>query len=224
MRAARFAAATALVLLTAAACGTPEAEVDAPETSAASDDATISLEGAPLIADDIPVANTPPGGWTEPPAPVLTGCTEPLVAGAPDLRGVWRAVSASRDGAPVPADDRALTNVQRIEQCGDRITITSGGIIHDMRADGSVERGVHDVAERDYTTPITVVATYEDGTHVLRPVGIDVQVTRRLDGDRLIWNYLGTEVVLERVGGPDDPFPAPATGPTTGPTTDAEES
>ena len=30
----------------------------------------------------------------------------------------------------------------------------------------------------------------------------------------------GTEVVLERVGGPDEPFPAPATGPTT----DAEES
>ncbi len=39
-------------------------------------------------ADDIPVANTPPGGWTGAmPPPVLAGCTEPLVAGAPDLRG-----------------------------------------------------------------------------------------------------------------------------------------
>ena len=25
------------------------------------------------------------------PAPILAGCTEPLVAGAPDLRGTWRA-------------------------------------------------------------------------------------------------------------------------------------
>lgn len=218
MRAARFAAATAMVLLSAAACGTPEAEVATPDSATGAETTTSDAVTTEVVtADDIPVANTPPGGWTEPPDPVLTGCTEPLAEGAPDLRGVWRAVSASRDGAPVPAGDRSLTNVQRIEQCGDRITITSGGIIHDMRADGSVERGVHDVAERDYTTPITVVATYEDGTHVLRPVGVDVQVTRRLDGDGLIWNYLGTEVVLARVGGPDDPFPEPATEPTTDP-------
>ena len=49
-----------------------------------------------------------------------------------------------------------------IEQCGDCVVVTGGGIIHDMRADGTVERGVHDVAEFDKTTPITVVATYED--------------------------------------------------------------
>jgi hypothetical protein len=204
-----------MALLATAGCGSQEADVDAPDTSAATD-STTSIEAASLRADDIPVAHTPPGGWTEPPEPVLTACTEPLADAAPDLRGVWRAVSATRDGAPVPAGDRSLTNVQRIEQCGDRITITSGGIIHDMRADGSVERGLHDVAERDYTTPITVVATYEDGVHVLRPVGIDVEITRRLDGERLIWDYLGTEVTLERVGGPDDAFPDP--------TTDAEES
>ncbi len=209
----RHAWTAALSLLAVVALGcSQEADVDTAEPTPDSTTTSTTV----VTADDIAVANTPPGGWTVPPDPVLTGCTEPLVEGAPDLRGVWRAVSASRDGAPVPDGDRSLTNVQRIEQCGDRITITSGGIIHDMRADGSVERGVHDVAERDYTTPITVVATYEDGVHVLRPVGVDVQVTRRLDGDRLIWNYLGTEVVLERVGGPDDPFPEP--------TTDAEES
>jgi hypothetical protein len=201
-----------LVAVVALGCS-QEVDVDTAEPTP---DSTTTSTTVAVTADDIAVANTPPGGWTVPPDPVLTGCTEPLAQGAPDLRGVWRAVSASREGTPVPDGDRSLTNVQRIEQCGDRITITSGGIIHDMRADGSVERGVHDVAERDYTTPITVVATYEDGTHVLRPVGVDVQVTRRLDGDRLIWNYLGTEVVLERVGGPDDPFPEP--------TTDAEES
>jgi hypothetical protein len=28
-----------------------------------------------------------------------------------------------------------------------------------------------------------------------------------MDGDRRIWNYVGTEITLERIGGPDDPFP-----------------
>jgi hypothetical protein len=58
-----------------------------------------------------------------------------------------------------------------------------------MRCDGTAERGVNDVAN-DFTTPITVVATFEDGVHVLRPVGLPgVEVTRRLDGDQLVWTY-----------------------------------
>ena len=43
---------------------------------------------------DVPVAHTPRGGYgLEMPPPILSGCTEPLVAGAPDLRGLWRTVS-----------------------------------------------------------------------------------------------------------------------------------
>jgi hypothetical protein len=159
--------------------------------------------GEPLLAADIPVAHTPPGGYGDRfPDPVLAGCSEPLADGAPDLRGTWRTVAAERDGSPVPAGDRVHDHVQRIEQCGDRVVITAGGIIHDMRADGTVEHGVHDVMEMDKVTPITVVATFEDGAHVLRPVGVPIQVTRRLDGDLLIWDYLGTRVTLERVDGP----------------------
>lgn len=89
------------------------------------------------------------------------------------------------------------------------MTITAGGIIHDMRVDGTEENGVHDVAEMDDTTEITVVASYEDGVHVLRLVGLPIEVTRRLDADgRLIWEYLGTTVTLERIGGPNDALPA----------------
>ena len=151
-------------------------------------------------ADDIPVAHTPPGGWHgEMPPAVLDACTEPLVEGAPDLRGTWRTIAAERDGAAVPEDDRVYDHVQRIEQCGDRIVVTAGGVVHDMRADGTEANGVHDVAEFDFTTEITVVATYEDGVHVLRPVGFPIEVTRHLDGDQLIWNYLGSRVTLERV-------------------------
>jgi hypothetical protein len=161
------------------------------------------MSGGDVRADDIPVAHTPPGGWHgEMPPPVLDACTEPLVDGAPDMRGLWRTVAAERDGAPVPAGDRVHDHVQRIEQCGDRVVITAGGIIHDLRADGTEANGVHDVAEFDFTTEITVVASFEDGVHVLRPVGFPIEVTRHLEGDHLVWNYLGTTVTLERVDPP----------------------
>ncbi len=150
-------------------------------------------------AADIPVAHTPPGGYGETmPPPVLAACTEPLVAGAPDLRGTWQVVSVLVDGTAV-ADHPARGHVQRIEQGGDRLVVTAGGVVHDMRCDGTEAHGVHDVAELDKTTPITVVATYEDGVHVLRPVGLPgIEVTRHRHGDRLIWTYVGFTAVLER--------------------------
>ena len=52
-------------------------------------------------------------------------------------------------------------HVERIEQCGDRVCITSSGIIHDMRADGTAEHGVNDVAADG--REISVVCTFEDG-------------------------------------------------------------
>ncbi len=170
--------------------------------------ATTGTPAPAVLAADIPVAKTPPGGWTTMPAPILTACTEPLVEGAPDLRGMWKTVSVEVEGQPAPDDHPAYGVVQRVEQCGDRIVITAGGIIHDMRADGTEENGVNDVAERDFTTPITVVATYEDGVHVLRPVGIPVEVTRELDGDQMIWTYLNFTARLERIGPPEADPPA----------------
>ena len=153
---------------------------------------------AAVMADDIPVAHTPAGGWTEMPAPFLAACTEPLVAHAPDLRGTWKVVSVVVGGT---TDDRhaAIGKVQRIEQAGDRLIVTAGRIVHDMRCDGTEERGVHDVAEFDLTTPIHVVATYEDGVHVLRPSGVPIEVTRRLDGNQLVWTYVGFTARLDRI-------------------------
>jgi hypothetical protein len=199
-----LAVVLAAVTLAAAGCSTEEDAVSEPTIPPSSTTST-----PVVLASDIPVANTPPGGYgADFPAPVLSTCTEPLADGAPDMRGMWHAVAAERNGLPVPEGDKVYDHFQRIEQCGDRVTITAGGIIHDMRADGTEEHGVHDVAEMDYTTPITVVATFEDGVHVLRPVGVPIEVTRQLDGDQLIWTYLGTTVTLERIGGPDAPPPA----------------
>jgi hypothetical protein len=153
---------------------------------------------APSV-DDIPVAHTPPGGYGEsPPAPVLGDCSEPLVDGAPDLRGTWEIVEVSVEGGVAP-DHPALGHVQRIEQCGDRLVVTAGGIVHDMRCDGSADHGVHDVAEFDKTTPIVVVASYEGGAHVLRPVGLPVEVTRRRAGPDMIWDYIGFRARLRPV-------------------------
>lgn len=154
-----------------------------------------------LLADAIPVAHTPPGGYgTAMPPPVLAGCTEPLVAGAPDLRGTWVAVAATVDGTAVD-DHPVLGSTQRIEQAGDRLVVTAAGVVHDMRCDGTQANGVHDVMQTDFTTPITVVATYEQGVHVLRPVGVPIEVRRWLEGDELVWDYGGLFTArLERIG------------------------
>lgn len=133
------------------------------------------------------------------PGPILAGCVEPLADGAPDLRGLWKVIAVEVDGKPV-ADHPALGGLQRIEQCGDRLVVTAAGIIHDMRCDGTIEHGVHDVMQTDFTTPITVVATYEDGVHVLRPEGFPVEVTRRRDGEQMVWTYIGFTARLDRVG------------------------
>ena len=157
------------------------------------------------LADDIPIAYTPPGGYGKSfPPPILAGCTEPLVAGAPDLRGTWRAVSATRGGAPVPAGDPLLNYTERIEQCGNRIVDCGGGTIADARADGTEENGVHDVSAFDFTTPLHVIASYENEVFVLRPVGMPgIEVTRRLDENgHMIWtrpDMGGLRVVLERI-------------------------
>ena len=150
------------------------------------------------FVDEIPVAHTPPGGYRKLPSPILAGCDEPLVAGAPDLRGVWQVVEVLA-GGEVVADHPAVRHVQRVEQAADRMVITAGGVIHDMRCDGTAEHGVHDVAEFDKQTPITVVATYEHGVHVLRPVGIPIEVTRSRDGPDMIWDYVGFRARLQRI-------------------------
>ena len=172
-----------------------------------------------VMADDLPVANTPPGGYGNSfPPPVLATCTEPLVKGAPDLRGIWKTVSAKRGGKPVASDDRILNYVERIEQCGNRIVDMGGGTIADARADGTAKSGVHDVSVFDYKTPIRVIASYEGNTFALRPLLIPhvnltlpgVIVTRTLNPDgTMLWTRPdrgGMTVLLRRIGRPNDPY------------------
>lgn len=154
-------------------------------------------------ADQIPVAYTPPGGWRgEMPPPVLAGCTEPLAPNAPDLRGTWRAISVEIDGEPQPGHI-LHKHVERIEQCGNRVVVTSSGIIHDMRADGTIEHGVNDVAAANGQLQIKVAAVFNDGKLELHPWGVQPGraplVTRQVVGDRLLWHYGPLKVTLERI-------------------------
>ena len=161
-----------------------------------------------MKCSEIPIAHTPAGGYGSSFPPLILGeCTEPLVEGAPDLRGIWKVVTATRGGETVAADDRLMSYTERIEQCGNRIVDCGGGTIADARADGTEENGVHDVSVFDYTTPIHIVASYEDGVFVLRPVGLPgIEVTRQLnESGHMIWkrpDMGGVVVTLERVSEP----------------------
>ncbi|RPI08923.1 MAG: hypothetical protein EHM63_05515 [Actinobacteria bacterium] len=141
--------------------------------------------------DEVPTAHTPVGGYGhEMPAPVLAGCTDPLLAGAPDLRGTWRVVDASAGGVRLPADHFIWGHTERIEQAGDRVVVTGGGVVHDMVVDGTFENGVNDVMAADFATRISVAASFEDGALVLRPKHpAGVEVRRRRDGEHLVWTY-----------------------------------
>ncbi len=170
------------------------------DTANSDEASTTSTTAQQASVDDIPVAHSSPGGYGDTmPPPVLGACWEPLVDGAPDLRGLWEVVSVEIDGAVVP-DHPATGNRQRIEQCGDRLVVTSAGIIHDMRCDGVLEHGVNDVMHTDFTTPIHVVATYENGVHVLRPDGLTIEVRRWREGGRMLWDYVGFTATLDRIG------------------------
>ena len=141
--------------------------------------AKLAKKGLLVTADDIPVAHTPGCGYEEFPEPVLETCHEPLPKGVPDLRGLWVVYEGLLTG-----------HVERIEQCGNRVVITGGGVIHDMRADGILAHGVNDVSAID-CSPVHVAAEFVDGSLELRPSGLSfVAVTRKLDGEDLVWNFL----------------------------------
>ena len=140
---------------------------------------------------EIPKSFTPAGGYgTEMPAPVLAGCTDALAENIPDFRGLWQAIDVRVNGEVAPPQLKVWQHVERIEQAGNRVVITAGGVVHDMYADGTFENGVNDVMGADFVTPISVSATFEKDVLVLRPRGLDgVEIKRWFDGEHLMWEY-----------------------------------
>lgn len=139
------------------------------------------LDGSGVPVSEIPLngtkADASPAKW----APrTLAASREPLADSFVDMRGVWEVYEGRMKGT-----------VQRIEQAGNRVTITVGGLVHDMFCDGTLENGVDDVGGFGGDR-IRVAASMEDGVHKLRPGGKKlVMVTRKLtdDGEILLWRY-----------------------------------
>src|SRR6056300_1329231 len=71
------------------------------------------LDGSGKMAADIPKGNTPGCGYQRFPSSVLGDCREPLPENADDLRGLWIGVEGK------------VGHVERIEQCGSRVVVTS---------------------------------------------------------------------------------------------------
>ena len=162
------------------------------------------LDGSGVAAVDVPMDRTKPdASWEVWPPRSLDATREPLAADVPDLRGVWECYDGPMSG-----------HVERIEQAGNRITITTGGLVHDMVCDGTLEHGVDDVAGIGGRR-IRVAATFEDGVHKLRPFDKKiVAVTRRLDpdhpdGSQMLWRYGLFTNRLRRLSEP--PLDHPAT-------------
>ena len=139
------------------------------------------LDGSGLGADAIPKAFTPGCGYTDFPMPILVNCTEPLAPDAVDMRGLWQGYSG------------LAGHVERIEQCGNRTVVTAGGVIHDFRTDGTLANGSRDI-EPPTCVNTFVSIDYRDGVMNFHPFGLPYTiVTRRMEGEELVWTYPGIE-------------------------------
>ena len=155
------------------------------------------LDGSGLMAEDIPKGNTPGCAYEHFPMPILADCTEPLVDGAQDIRGLWKATSGK------------VGHVERIEQCGARTVITTSGIIHDMGPNSTsgitsndTEGSVSFVAGgKDYCMRTTASSTWRNGKLEFNVFGWGPVVVRRYrDGENVIWEYAdGSITRMERI-------------------------
>ena len=156
------------------------------------------LDGSGKKAIDIPKGNTPGCSYQGFPMPVLAQCTEPLPEGASDIRGLWKAF----EGLP--------NHVERIEQCGDRVVVTTGGIIHDYGPNSTLGLNTNDVEgmRAGFTLfgqprcPRTSAAmVWNEGVLDFHVFGVGPVVVRRyLEGDVLVWEYAdGTKTKMRRI-------------------------
>ena len=145
------------------------------------------LDGSGKDANDIPKAYTPGCALEDVPLPILAECTEPLAPGVVDMRGLWRGVSGR------------VGHLERIEQCGNRVVVTAHGIIHDFRLDGTLENGARDVGAlcNNFHTAIHVD---EEGIMVFRLFDLFDTVTRKMDGENMIFTFIdGIVTRTERI-------------------------
>ncbi len=145
------------------------------------------LDGSGKLANDIPKAYTPGCSYTTTPMPILAECTEPLAEGVIDLRGLWLGVSGW------------VGHVERIEQCGNRVVVTTSGTIHDFRVDGTLKNGARDVGAvcNNFNTAIHFD---DEGVMVFRLFNLFDTVFREMKDEKMIFTFVnGTEIRTKRI-------------------------
>lgn len=145
-----------------------------------------SLDGQGPSADDIPKAYTPNCGFSQMPMPILHECRQPIAAGIPDMRGLWLAKSGF------------MGHIERIEQCGNRMVVTSAGLIHDFRIDGTLQNGARDI--QTYCTNLaSAIKVDSQGKIVFRLFNLFDTVSRHLDSADMIFTFVdGTQTLMQR--------------------------
>jgi len=156
------------------------------------------LDGSGKMAADIPKGNTPGCSYSHFPLPILADCTEPLVDGAVDIRGLWIGVEGGHVG-----------HVERVEQCGLRTVITSSGIIHDAGPNGTLGETSNDteggvlftLGGREYCPRTSASMVWKDAVLDFHVFGWGpVVVQRYLDGEQLVWEYAdGSITRMDRI-------------------------
>jgi hypothetical protein len=149
------------------------------------------LDGSGMMAADIPKGNTPGCGYSHFPLPILAQCTEPLPEDADDIRGLW----IGRTGR--------VGHVERVEQCGARVVVTTGGLIHDSGPNSTGGFNSNDtegsvlftIDDKEYCPRTSAGVFWNEGVLDFRILGWGPVVVRRyMDGEQMIWEYLDGSV------------------------------
>jgi hypothetical protein len=157
-----------------------------------------ALDGTGKRASEIPKGNTPGCAYTHFPLPILAQCTQPLIEGADDLRGLWMGVTG-----------RHIGHVERVEQCGDRTVITSSGIIHDYGANSTGGLTTNDtegmvmfsLGAKEYCPRTSAAMIWQDKKLNFHLFGWGPVVVRRYrEGAQLVWEYAdGSKTHMDRI-------------------------
>ena len=151
-----------------------------------------TLDGSGKLARDIPKGNTPGCGYDHFPLPVLAECTEPIPEGASDIRGLWLGVEGGMKG-----------HVERIEQCGERVVVTTLGLIHDSGPNSTGGLTTNDtegavvfkIGDKEYCPRSSAGMVWNNGVLDFHVFGWGPVVVRRyMEGDMLVWEYANGSV------------------------------
>ena len=155
------------------------------------------LDGQGKWAMDIPKGNTPDCAYDHFPLPILAECTEPLSNGADDIRGLWKAVTGK------------VGHIERIEQCGSRVVVTAGGLIHDLGPNSTGELTSNDtegavlftIGDKEFCPRTSAGVKWNEGVLDFHAFGWGPVVVKRYrEGEQLIWEYAdGSITRMDRI-------------------------